>query len=345
MNQAEFIRARRPGWIEAGALLDEAEEGDLSSLSHESARRLVDLYRRASADLIQARTYGAGAEIVRHLETIVARGYALLYPPPPLELGRSFGRFFRDRFPRAVRREGRAFALATGAFAVGLLLGGLTTARDPEAARLFVPGEHQRMTPRERVEAEERAAGEGRGIGADGHAAFSSFLFTHNIGVSIVCFAIGIAWGLPTLLLLGYHGVFIAALAVEYFKDGEGTFFLAWILPHGIIEMTCMLLAGTAGLLLGRGALWPRGRRRGDRVREEARGALDILAGGAVLLVIAGIVEGTLSQIHEPTLPYPLKIAMALALGGALHAYLWLMPLPRPAAPEHQSAPRDLSSR
>jgi len=343
MNQADFIRARRPGWIEASALLDEAEQGDLSSLTHERARRLVDLYRRASADLIQARTYGAGAEVVRHLETIVARGYALLYPPPPLELRRSFGRLFRDGFPRAVRREGRVFALATGAFAAGLLLGGLTTARDPEASRLFVPAEHQRMTPRERVAAEESAGAVGRSAGADVQAAFSSFLFTHNIGVSIVCFAIGVAWGLPTLLLLGYHGVFIAALAVEYFRDGEGTFFLAWILPHGIVEMTCMLLAGTAGLLLGRGVLWPRGLRRGDRVREEARGALDLLAGGAALLVIAGIVEGTLSQIHEPTLPYPLKIAMALALGGALHAYLWLMPLPAEGVP--QSAPRALSSR
>jgi uncharacterized membrane protein SpoIIM required for sporulation len=347
MNLAAFITARRPAWKEAEALLNEAERQDITSLGHERARRLVDLYRRASADLIQARTYGAGVELVRYLETLVARGYALLYPPPPLRLRRTVGRFFGDRFPRAVRREAKALALVTGAFLGGLVLGGVATRFDPEATRLFVPEEHQRMRPHERVEHDEKAERAGRRLlDAEGHAAFSSFLFTHNIGVSIVCFAIGIAWGLPTLLLIAYQGIIMGALAAEYFRDGVGIFFLAWILPHGVVEMTCMLLAGTAGLLLGRGVLWPRGQPRGDRIREEARAALDILGGTAALLVLAGIVEGTLSQIHEPTLPYPVKIAMALTLGGLLQAYLWLLPLPEAdGAPPHQTTPRPFSSK
>ena len=109
MNLAEFVNERRPAWREMEALLDDVERADLSSLDHRRARRFVDLYRSASADLIQARTYGAGAELVRYLETVVARGYALLYPAPPLRIGRSLGRFFRDRFPRAVRQEAPAF--------------------------------------------------------------------------------------------------------------------------------------------------------------------------------------------------------------------------------------------
>ena len=70
MNLAAFITARRPAWKEIEALLNEAERQDITSLGHERARRLVDLYRRASADLIQARTYGAGVELVRYLETL-----------------------------------------------------------------------------------------------------------------------------------------------------------------------------------------------------------------------------------------------------------------------------------
>jgi uncharacterized membrane protein SpoIIM required for sporulation len=293
----------------------------------------VDLYRRASADLVQARTYGAGVGITRYLETLVARGYALLYQTPPLRLGRSVWDYFRRRFPATLRRERRAFALSTAAFVLGLALGGIATAVDPEASRLFVPADHQQMRPHERVRMDEEHQRTGRLLpGSLDHAAFASFLFTHNIQVTIVCFAIGVAWGLPTLLLLGFHGVFIAALAVEYFRDGVGTFFLAWILPHGIVEITCMLVAGTAGLLLGRGVLWPRGKPRGVRVREEARSALELLGGTAALLVVAGVIEGTLSQIHEPTLPYALKIAFALVIGALLHAWLWLAPLG--AAPE-----------
>lgn len=328
MNLSEFLSARRPAWQELDRLLARAEAREVADLGHERARRLVDLYRRASADLVQARTYGAGVEITRYLEALVARGYALLYAAPALRVGAALLDFFRRRFPARLRREARAFGLVSAAFAAGLLLGGLTTAVDPEAARLFVPAQHQGLRPSERVRADEQRQADGEGPGTLDHAAFSSFLFTHNIGVSITCFALGVAWGLPTLLLIGWHGVFIAALGVEYARDGVGTFFFAWILPHGIPEMTCMLLAGTAGLMLGRGVLWPRGLPRGARVREEARGALELLGGAAALLIVAGLIEGTLSQIHEPTLPYPAKIGFALVFGALLHGWLWLLPLP-----------------
>lgn len=343
MNLSEFLDARRPAWQELDRLLARAEAREVSDLGHERARRLVDLYRRASADLVQARTYGAGLEVTRYLEALVARGYALLYAAPALRLGSSLWDFFRRRFPARLRREARAFGLVTAAFAAGLLLGGLTTALDPEAARLFVPAQHQEFRPSERVRADEKRQAEGEGPGSLEHAAFSSFLFTHNISVSITCFALGVAWGLPTLLLIAWHGVFIAALGVEYVRDGVGTFFFAWILPHGIPEMTCMLLAGTAGLMLGRGVLWPRGLPRGARVREEARGALELLGGAAALLVLSGLIEGTISQIHQPTLPYAAKIGFALAFGALLHGWLWLYPLPKEAA-DH-SALRSLSSR
>jgi uncharacterized membrane protein SpoIIM required for sporulation len=344
MNLAEFLTARRPAWGELDRLLGLAEAREAAALGHARARRLVDLYRRASADLVQARTYGAGLEVTGYLESLVARGYALLYQAPPLRVGRSLLELLAWRFPARLRREALAFGLAVAAFAAGLLLGGLATARDPEASRLFVPAEHQRLRPRERVRLDEERQRTGRELpGALDHAAFSSFLFTHNIQVSIVCFAIGVAWGLPTLLLLGWHGVFLAALAVEYFRDGVGTFFLAWILPHGVIELTSMLLASSAGLMLGRGVLWPRGRPRGERVREEARAGLELLAGAAALLVVAGVIEGTLSQVHEPTLPYALKIGFALGGLLLLHGWLWLWPLRTP--PSGHSARRDFSSR
>jgi uncharacterized membrane protein SpoIIM required for sporulation len=341
VNLAEFLAVRQPLWRELEGLLDEVDRREATSLRPDRARRLVDLYRRTSADLVQARTYGAGLELTAYLEVLVGRGYAVLYQAPPLQAGREVLHFFRHRFPAAVRRERLAFGIVVASFVAGLVLGGVATAIDPEGARLFVPGEHQTQRPRERVEHDEAAARRGeRVLDAQGHAAFSSFLFTHNIGVTIVCFAIGLLWGLPTLLLMGYHGVFIAALAVEYIRDGVGLFFFAWILPHGLVELTCMFLGGTAGLMLGRGVLWPRGRPRGERVRQEARAALDILGGTAALLVLAGLVEGTLSQIHEPTLPYPVKIAFAFALAGAVWGYLWLLPVE-----DDHKAPRTLMSR
>lgn len=339
MNLREFLDTHRAGWQEFDGLLAKAEHSEVDILTPAQARRLVDLYRRASADLLQARALGAGVDLTDSLEALVARGYGMLYRPSPLGGARALGRFFRDTFPRTLRREARAMGIAAAAFATGILLGGVATMLDPEASRLFVPADHQALRPSERVRRDEARQAERGAATPSEHAAFSSFLFTHNIRVSVLAFAVGIAWGVPTLLFLAWHGVFLAALAVEYIRDGEGIFFFAWILPHGVVELTCMLVAGTAGLLLGRGALWPRGSTRGERIRLEARGALILLGGTAALLVVAGLIEGTVSQIHEPTLPYGVKIGMALALGALLHAYLWFLPLP------HQIDPLALSER
>lgn len=336
MNLAAFVAAGEPRWRELGALLSEAERRDGAVASAAEARRLVELHRRACVDLVQARTYGAGYEMVAFLEVLVGRGHALLHPPPPLRVGRGLWSFFRDTFPGTLRRERAAFGLVLAAFVLGLGLGGLATAFDAEAHRLFVPVDHQRERPSERV-ARDESATSARQLDPGSHAAFSAFLFTHNIGVSLTAFAVGLAFGLPTLLLIAWHGAFLAALAVEYARDGEALFFFAWILPHGGIELTCMLIAGTAGLLLGRGVLWPRGRARGVAVRDEARTGLVLLGGCAALLVVAGVVEGTISQIHEPRLPYELKLAFAAVAFTLLHAWLWLLPV--------HSTPRDLSSR
>ncbi len=340
MNLAEFLQARRPAWRELESGLRTAEDRDVATLDHTRARRLVDLHRRASADLIQARTYGGGAEACTYLEALVGRGHALLHPPPRLGAFRGLWGFFRVGLPSAVRREALAVALAAGALLFGVVLGGLAAALDPEGLELFKMEGWKGISPSQRVHHDEEAQKDGNPMGVADQAGFSSFLFTHNIQVSILAFAVGIAWGLPTLLLLATNGVMLGALAVEYFQDGQGIFFLGWILPHGIPELTCIVLAGAAGLLLGRGMLWPRGTTRGAQIRLEAARGLPLLGGAAALLVPTGVMEGTLSQMHGPLLPYGLKIGMALVLGLLLHAYLWLMPLPA-----HQSVPEDLSAR
>jgi hypothetical protein len=122
--------------------------------------------------------------------------------------------------------------------------------------------------------------------------------------------------------LLFYNGVPIGALAMQYHQFGEGQFFWAWILPHGIPEITQILVAGAAGLLLARG-LWLPGRRsRRDALADEARRAMRLVVGGMPILVLAGLIEGTISQLHAPVLPYALKLAFAAVVGVAVWSYL-----------------------
>ena len=118
------------------------------------------------------------------------------------------------------------------------------------------------------------------------------------------------------------NGVPLGALAMQYHQDHVGLFFWAWILPHGIPELTEIIIAGGAGLILARGLLVPRRRSRKDALIAEARRSVRLVIGGMPILVLAGCIEGTISQMHEPRVPYVLKLVIAAIVGCAVWAYL-----------------------
>ena len=135
--------------------------------------------------------------------------------------------------------------------------------------------------------------------------------------------AAGITWGAGTLILLFYNGVILGAVAADYIAAGQGTFLAGWLLPHGSIEIPAILVGGQAGFLLA-GALigWGSGETRAERFRAVGPDLLALMGGAAAMLVWAGIVEAFISQYHQPTLPYALKIAFGACQLAALTAFL-----------------------
>ena len=158
---------------------------------------------------------------------------------------------------------------------------------------------------------------------AEDHTVFTTYLFTHNIRVSIFAFALGFTFGIGTILLLFYNGTILGCLAYLYYQDGVFTFFVAWIGPHGALELPSIIFGATAGLLIGRALL----RRNEGTFQQQLRTLrphlLNLIVGTACCLVVAGIVEGGFSQINEPTLSYPFKIGVAIALFAGLVGWLW----------------------
>ncbi len=319
MDVGTFISRRRPAWTDLEDLLDEADRSGLKSMDLEDIRRLGRLYREASADLVWARSRRAGAEVVDYLNALVARAYARIHPPRRLRW-EAVITFFRVDYPRLVRRNLRPILLAMAVFLAGGLFGAGGMAFDPMAASYLLPEEHQYLDPKQRVA---RDTGGEFLLTPDLQAAFSAYLFTHNIQVSVLAFAVGLLGGVLTALILFMNGVLIGALAYAYHADGVGLFFWAWILPHGSLELSAVFIAGGAGFVLGRALLAPGRRSRRDALREDGAEAVRLVLGLAPILVVAGLVEGTLSQWHLPWIPPALKLLFAAAAGGSL--WLWLL--------------------
>ena len=235
--------------------------------------------------------------------------------------GSRFGalfRFFASGYPALVRAEAPMMFLSAFLLFGGAGLGAVVYAMDPDARGVLIPEQHAEMTPDERIAEEEMGEGHGSGEAAQ----FSSFLFTHNIQVTFMVFALGITAGIGTAALLFANGVPLGALAVEYHQSGDGVFFWAWILPHGIPELTAIVVAGAAGLILARGILAPGRRRLKDALTHEARRAARLVVGTMPVLILAGLIEGTISQMHAPGMPYWAKLVFAAIVGVALYAWL-----------------------
>jgi uncharacterized membrane protein SpoIIM required for sporulation len=191
---------------------------------------------------------------------------------------------------------------------------------DPEAKSVLLPFPHLQGNPSDRVAQEESQAEDGL---AGMKTTFSTSLMTHNTKVAIFTLALGMTWGIGTLVLLFYNGVILGAVAVDYLLAGEGRFLAGWLLPHGSVEIPAILIAGQAGLVLA-GALigWGRRLTLAARLRAVGPDLLTLIGGVGLLLVWAGIVEAFLSQYHEPVLPYAIKILLGVVELSLLTLFL-----------------------
>lgn len=327
----QFIRERRATWQEFEQMLGELERRATPFHDLRRIERFHYLYQRVSADLAQVSTFAAEPETTRYLESLVARAYGEIHEYRRRRVRLRPLEWLGVTFPATFRRHVRAFALAVAITLVGGLFGAGALLLDSDAKAVIMPFGHLLGDPGERVAREEARAG---GPNAGEKATFSAYLMTHNIRVSIFAFALGLTFGVGTIVLLFYNGVILGAVIADYLAAGEGVFLTAWLLPHGSVEIPAILLAGQAGLVLA-GALIGSGDRRArhERLRAIGPDVVTLIGGVALMLVWAGIVEAYLSQDHEPVLPYALKIGFGAFECALLWAWLGLSG--RGAHPEH----------
>jgi uncharacterized membrane protein SpoIIM required for sporulation len=144
---------------------------------------------------------------------------------------------------------------------------------------------------------------------------------TNNVQVAFLAAAGGILAGIGTVVLLVFNGVSIGSVLGLYHAHGAGILIWTFVLPHGVIELTAIVVAGAAGLVLGRVIIAPGRRTRGRALREDGRECLALVAGAGVLLVIAGLVEGFVSPAQAPPV---FKWAFAALVAVCLFSYLTL---------------------
>ena len=136
-------------------------------------------------------------------------------------------------------------------------------------------------------------------------------IFTNNIRVALLAFAGGITAGLVTGWLLLFNGALVGLLAGVEVADGNGSVFFQLVVPHGLLELSLIAVAGAAGFRFAGALVRPGRRRRSEALQEEGRGAVEMALGSALWLIPCGLVEGFVT---------PAGFGLPVALGGRRRA-------------------------
>lgn len=310
MNLKRFTEDRQGSWSELGSLVAQAGRRP-ERLGPEGVLRLGSLYRAAAADLALARRQFPGDPVVRRLESLVGGARGLVYDAPPRRA--SLVHFFATEYWRLI--AARPVPLLVSAF---LLFGSGALAAawaltDPGSAAGLVPGEFRPVTDRRSADL---------GLGVDEEAALSSQIFTNNIQVTLLLFAGGIVLGLVTAFVLVYNGIILGVVGGLVVEAGNGRIFFELVTAHGVLELSCIVVAGAAGLRLGWAVVEPGRQPRTEALRAEAVRTVALVLGTAPWLILAGLVEGFVT-------PEGIGLPGVLAVGFGLATVYWMLVLTR----------------
>lgn len=311
MPADRFITQRKNAWQRLEELLNLLDHSSLRRLRREEVRELGRIYRRTASDLAIARAESRDPRLVNYLNSLVIRAHGRIYRAEAHGSRKVF-RYFTHDFPQTFRRTWRYTFVSFFVFFLFSVLGFAGTRYDPEFSELVGVDAAFRELVIETKTHWWESLNEENQVGA-------SEIMTNNIQVTFYTFAFGATLGIGTLFFLAYNGALIFSVVALTYRAGFGNDLVTFMVAHGVIELSCICIAGGAGLLIGTALIMPGNLTRADALKTRGMEAIRLMLGVAVLLVIAGLIEGFISPMPiDPRIKY----SIAAITGMALYSYL-----------------------
>ncbi|WAT16734.1 stage II sporulation protein M [Aurantiacibacter sp. MUD11] len=315
LRSDQFRLEREVDWQRLDAIVTALEKNRPRRISDEDLLELPVLYRKTASSLAVARETSLDAATLGYLEALVRRAWFQIYGPR-MGLAGWLRRFLGGGWSHAVRSIWLDICITLAVMVAGTLVGWLLVAQDKNWFYSLVPvSMAQGRGPGADPEVLRQSLG--TTDNADGLGIFAASLFSNNTGVCIMAFALGFAFGIPTLLLLVYNLALLGAMLWVFAEAGLGWEFAGWLSVHGTTELGAILLAGAAGLHVGRTMAFPGDRSILSAMQSAGVRAAQVMAGCTIMLIVAGLLEGYARQLVGET-------AARFAIGGGM-LVLWVV--------------------
>ena len=296
LKSQRFREAREGDWKSLSGALDKVEKKGLGAFSIDEILNLPLLYRSAVSSLSMAQSISLDRNMVTYLQALCARAYVYIYGPQT-RLKNVLQAYFGRAWPKGVRTLWPEIALSFLALAAGLVVGWLMCAHDSTWYDTFVGGMSEGRDPSASVTTLRQSLGAGDSDTHNLLPSFAAMLMTHNTQVCVGAFALGVLFGLPTLGLMIYTGAQMGAMLWLFSSKGLGFEFAAWLTIHGTTELSACIISGACGFHIARRIMFPGDGTRRQSLIEAGHLTGAVMIGCALMLVVAGCLEGIGRQI------------------------------------------------
>ena len=299
MTESQFIEQNKQKWAELELLLQQPKK---------DADRLQELFVKVSSDLSYARTFYPKRSVRLYLNNLTQNVFDTMGKKKSGFSFKSIIDFFGHSLPEEAYRQRKKIILSFIIFTVSMLIGALSSAKNPEFAKVILGESYVRITD------ENINKGDPMAIYKDEDATgMFQFITANNLKVAFYCFVLGLLGGIGTTYILVYNGIMVGVFQYYFYSKGLflTSFLTIWI--HGTIEISSIIIAGAAGLILGSGLLFPGTYKRSTALQISAKRSLILLMGTVPLFILAGLLESFVTRLTG--LPMIVKISIiALSL-------------------------------
>lgn len=295
LRSDKFRLERETDWRRLEDIVVRMEKGGLRRVDDEELLALPTLYRTAASSLSVARETSLDSATLGYLESLVQRAWFQVYGPRKGFTG-WLREFFMGGWSRAVREIWLDVCIALFVMVAGTVVGWLLVEQNNDWYYRLVPGglAGGRVPGADRELLEQTIEVENS---TGGLSVFAASLFSNNAGVCILAFALGFAFGIPSLMLLIHNMAMLGAMLWLFASADLGWEFGAWLSVHGTTEIFGILLAGAAGLHIGRSMAFPGNRSILEAASQSGRRAAVVMVGVVIMMVIAALLEAFPRQL------------------------------------------------